>query len=360
VRATERKNRSGLVAGGVALGLGAAGASVWALQHRSVSRATAGDEDRAAEELTLPSDLVHHVVEADDGARISVVERGSGPTIVLLHGFMFESSIWAQQFRDLSSTRRLVAVDQRGHGRSELGRPSGDVRRSARRSAQPVTEAGRGAPAVARMASDLRRILVTLDVSEALLVGHSMGGMVALQLACDDPSFFSSRVNALALVSTMADPLVHPRGLARGTRLSAPVAARSVLLMARLGLGTVPSRDMRYWVSRMCFGAEATNAQVRFVEQMHAATSGRTIAEQLPSLAVFDLYSTLGSVSVPVLVVVGSHDHLTPPGQARRMADVLTRAELVELPRCGHMPMIERPHEFSHLLEEFSAKASHA
>ena len=54
--------------------------------------------------------------------------------------------------------------------------------------------------------------------------------------------------------------------------------------------------------------------------------------------------------------MVGSHDRLTPPRHARRTADALPRAELVELPRCGHMPMIERRREFARLLDEFAAK----
>jgi pimeloyl-ACP methyl ester carboxylesterase len=61
-----------------------------------------------------------------------------------------------------------------------------------------------------------------------------------------------------------------------------------------------------------------------------------------------------------VLVVVGSHDRLTPPRAARRMAGALPHAQLVEFARCGHMPMIERPHEFSHMLDEFYAKTLRA
>jgi pimeloyl-ACP methyl ester carboxylesterase len=61
-------------------------------------------------------------------------------------------------------------------------------------------------------------------------------------------------------------------------------------------------------------------------------------------------------MDLPALVLVGSHDHLTPPRHAWRTAAAQPRAELVELPRCGHMPMLERRREFGRLVDEFSAK----
>lgn len=91
---------------------------------------------------------------------------------------------------------------------------------------------------------------------------------------------------------------------------------------------------------------------------MHRGTPSRTLAALIPSLATFDLSSRLGTLDVPVLVVVGSHDKLTAPRLARRMAGALPESQLVELPRCGHMPMLERRHEFSRLVDEFTAKIS--
>ncbi|MGH9027999.1 MAG: alpha/beta fold hydrolase, partial [Acidimicrobiales bacterium] len=213
-----------------------------------------------------------------------------------------------------------------------------------------------GAPGIRRLAADLKQVLEALDVREALLVGHSMGGMVALQLAHDEPGLMEERVSAIVLASTLAGPFVHLPGWANFSKVAAPASARAVLIAENVGVRALPSQDLRYWISRLGFGADARASEVRFVEALHLATGSRTVAGLLPSLAAFDLSAGLRSLEFPALVVVGSHDHLTPPRQARRMADALPRAELVELARCGHMPMIERPHEFSHLLEEFSAK----
>lgn len=360
-------------AGMVALGVGAAAAAGWVLQHRSVSRAVVSDEDAASVGLSLPEDVVHHFVETDDGGRIHVIEKGTGSPLVLLHGFMLDSAIWANQFHDLADSHRLIAVDLRGHGRSlpgadGFGAPgsalaggagAAPVSLKGLREAIPMAEAAVGAPGVRRLAADLATVLERLDLSQALVVGHSMGGMVALQIAQDSPAIVDRRVCGIVLTSTTAGPFVQLPGWVGIARALAPVPARAALLTERLGGRVLPSQDLRYWVSRMGFGGDAPPAQVRFVESLLMATSSRTVAGLLPSLAVFDLSAGLESVEQPVLVVVGSHDHLTPPRMGRRMAAALTRSQLVELPRCGHMPMIERPHEYSHLLDEFFEKTTH-
>jgi pimeloyl-ACP methyl ester carboxylesterase len=181
--------------------------------------------------------------------------------------------------------------------------------------------------------------------------------MVALQLVHDlGEEELQRRVAGLALVSTTAGPFTRLPGLGGMARVARPVSARAVSLVDRLGVSAVASQDVRWWLTRLGFGADAPPPQVRFVEGMHLATPSSTVIDLLPSLAMFDLSKWLGSVDLPVLVVVGSRDRLTPPRHALRTAAALARSELVELPRCGHMPMIERRHEFTRLIEEFAAK----
>ncbi|HXQ43839.1 MAG TPA: alpha/beta hydrolase [Acidimicrobiales bacterium] len=334
----EGRRRRGRV---VALGAGAAavaGAAGWALQHRAVSRSSVTAREMTSEGLTLPDDLRHHFVDVDDGGRIHVVERGQGPPLVLLHGFMLTSAIWVHQLRDLADHHRIVAVDLRGHGQSLPG-------------SSP--------PGIGRLASDVRAVMETLGVENAVVVGHSMGGMVALRLADDLPlDERRRRVAGIVLVSTTAGPFATLPGWTGVVRVTGPVTARALLVGERWGAKALPSRDLRWWLTRLGFGADAPAVQVRFVEAMHRGTPSRTLADLIPSLATFDLSSRLGSLDLPVLVVVGSHDKLTAPRLARRMAGALPEAQLVELPRCGHMPMLERRHEFSRLVDEFTAKIS--
>jgi non-heme chloroperoxidase len=325
----------------LALGAGAAaaaGAAGWALQHRAVSRSSATAQEMTAEGLSLPDDLRHHFVDVDDGGRIHVVERGQGPPLVLLHGIMLSSALWVHQLRDLADHHRVIAVDLRGHGQSLPG------------------SAGSG---IERLAADVAQVLEALGVEEAVVVGHSMGGMVALQLAVDLPvAERSRRLAGIVLASTTAGPFASLPGWTGVVRATGPFTARALLIGERWGAKALPSRDLRWWLVRLGFGADAPAAQVRFVEAMHRGTPSRTLADLIPSLATFDLSGRLGSLDVPVLVVVGSHDKLTAPRLARRLAAALPDAALVELPRCGHMPMLERRHEFSRLVDEFTAKIS--
>lgn len=327
-----------MVATAATAGAGAA-AAAWFAQHRAVGRAVArAQRDAVDEGLSLPDDLVHHHVTVDDGATIHVVERGRGPVLLLLHGIMLSSDLWVHQFTDVAARHRVVAVDLRGHGGSSQW-------------------AHQGGPAIVRMADDVRAVAEALDLRDALLVGHSMGGMVALQLLQAMPDAERrDRFRGAVLTSTSATPATASPGSARVVKLTAPMTARAALIAERTAGSRLPVEDLRWWFTRLAFGPEPVPAQVRFVEEMHRGAPPGTLSHLVPSLALLDLSAGLADLDVPALVVVGSHDHLTPPVHARRLVGALPRAELVELPRCGHMPMLERRHEFSRLLEEFCAK----
>ena len=323
----------------LALGAGAAavaGAAGWAIQHRVVARSSASAQEMAAAGLTLPDDLQHRFVDVADGGRLHVVERGRGRPLVLLHGIVLGSALWVHQLDDLAATHRVLAVDLRGHGQSLPGS---------------------GPPGIPTLAADVAAVLAALEVEDAIVVGHSMGGMVALQLAADlPPAQRRRRLAGLVLTSTTAGPFTALPGWTGVVRATGPVTSRGLLLAERVGAHALPWRDLRWWVVRLGFGPDAPAAQVRFVEAMHRATPGRALGDLLPSVAAFDQSRRLGSLELPVLVVVGSHDRLTPPRLARRMAAALPQSQLVELPRCGHFPMLERRHEYSRLLDEFAAK----
>lgn len=343
---------------------GVAALAAWAVQHRFVVRANARRGDTEDEGLEMPSDVVHHWVPVDDGARIHVVERGTGPALVLLHGVLLSSAIWAHQFEELSATHRVVALDFRGHGQSLPGREGfGEVprRRSNRsrdhRDSPPYTTS----PGIRRLTRDTLQVLEALDVTHAVVVGHSMGGMVALDLVDQLPADETSkRLAGLVLVSTTAGPVVAIPGWTRIATVTGPMTSRSVQAAGRVGATRMPSADLRWWAARMGFGAEAPPEQVQFVESLIGATPSSTFAGLVASVAAFDVSKQLVHHHIPVLIVVGTHDRLTPVRHARKLAQALPGAQLVELARCGHMPMLERRHEFSRLIAEFADKAGYA
>jgi pimeloyl-ACP methyl ester carboxylesterase len=389
-----------------ALGLGAAGAAMaagWAAQRRLVSRSSATAEEITRAGLDLPGDVEHSDIQVDDGGTIHVVSRGKGQPLVLLHGVFLNSGIWAHQLRDLSDEYRVIALDLRGHGRSVVGidgfgcdtpaPPSGvpvapsakSVAPSAKSvapSAEPVAPSAEEVPAAGgsarrraqarflrgrrpaptaleRLARDVREVLFALDVQGGVLVGHSMGGMVAISaVAGMSQEERHRRLSGVMLTSTTTGPMLGLPGWDVVASVGSAAALRVVGASVRSGRGPIPRGDFRWWASRLGFGAEAPAVQVRFVEAMLADTDPTTMNGLLEALARVNLTGLLPLVDLPALITVGTHDRLTPPWHARRLETRLPDARLVELARCGHMPMLERPREFDRLLEEQARKVS--
>jgi pimeloyl-ACP methyl ester carboxylesterase len=160
------------------------------------------------------------------------------------------------------------------------------------------------------------------------------------------------------LTSTTTGPFLGLPGWDRFASLGAPAALRAMKLSVLTGRGVIPKGDFRWWASRLAFGAEAPPVQVRFLESMLSEATQPTMEGLLESLARVNLSGLLGSIDLPTLVTVGTHDRLTPPWHSRRLETRLPDARLVELARCGHMPMLERRREFNRLLEEHALKVS--
>ncbi len=315
--------RRGAVAGaGVAAGLGLA----YAVQRTATLRWQVGADELAAAGRTLPGDLRHHFVAVSDGGRIHAVERGGAgieaPTVVLVHGICLGIATWAPQLRGLGG--RVVAVSQRGHGQSQ---------------------AGADGYRFDRLGTDLLEVLDALDVRDAVLVGHSMGGMIAQLLAVTRPEELAGRVRRLVLVATTPGPL-----------LTAPFSAfitagtgRVLAAAERRGRGPFPS-SLSIWAARTAFGARPSPADIQLLCWMLDAMSPAALAELLPHLLAFDVRERLGSVSLPTHAVVGTRDVLTPARTSRAIAARIPGARLTTLPGSGHMVMLERAEALCDLL----------
>jgi pimeloyl-ACP methyl ester carboxylesterase len=338
-----KARNAALTAAGVAGGAGV----LYVLQRAAAARWRVGAEELAAAGLTLPGDLRHHFLTTSDGGRIHVVERGERgersdgaavgeegavgaegaaggqcPTYVLVHGIMLGIAAWAPQLRSLDG--RVLAVSQRGHGQSRAG--------------------GEGY-AFERLASDLLEVLEQLDVHDAVLVGHSMGGMIAQLAAVSRPAELARHARRLVLVSTSpGGGVVSPYAAFAG-----PAAARALAGAERRGRGPLP-KSATVWGARLSFGASPSPADVELMRGMLDAMSPGALAQLVPHLFTFDVRDRLGTVELPVHVVVGSRDVLTPPRTARAIVEHLPAAGLSVLPGCGHMVMLERPEALGDLL----------
>jgi len=296
----------------------------------SVSRRWRAEADALGPDaLALPRDVGHHVVEASDGGRLHTVERGAGPPLVLVHGVTLAAGVWAPQLAALGGTRRVIAVDLRGHGESVAG-----------------TEGY----AFDRMADDLLEVMAARRVAGATLVGHSMGGMVTLTAGLHRRAELHRHVDRLVLVATPTGPTVPgPLGVSVGGIVAA--AARGALGQAdRRGAPVVPPADLAAWLIRLSFGSRPDPADMALARSMLAAMSPGALAGLIEPLFTFDVRDELASIDFPTTVVAGRRDLLVAMRTSRHLAAGIPGAGLHALAGCGHMIMLERAEELNELL----------
>jgi 3-oxoadipate enol-lactonase len=316
-----------MVAGGVA--------AAYALERAVVGRSRARVDRTAVDAFRLPEDATHHHVPTSDGGSLHVVERGpvEARPLVLLHGITLTSLTWHYQLRDLADRFRVLAVDHRGHGTSKPGADGWQIE---------------------RLALDVRELLDALDVRDAVVVGHSMGGMVALQFALDHPSTVRDRVAGLVLMSTSATP-VHRLGAWKAmTAALTPSLQRGLKLGDRVPGGLFADRDLSALVFRIGMGASAAPEHVELNRLMTASTPVSVWSELLGGVVGFDVRDRLGEIDVPAVVFVGTRDLLTPPSLAKRIVAGLPRARPLEVfAGAGHMLMLERHEDVADRLDQF-------
>lgn len=320
----------------VAAALGAGVAAVVAVVETNRRWRVDGDALEAAGR-TLPEGLVDHYVTTDDGGRIHAVERGQGPPIVLVHGVTLGVATWAPQLRRLADGHRVIALGQRGHGRSL---------------------AGEGGYSLERLADDLLEVLDALEVAGAVLVGHSMGGMVSLLAAVRRPDDLRRHVAGLVLLATSAGPLVPGPMRGRLVGTLAAGAERGFRRAEQRGGGLLPVEELGPLFTRASFGARPAPADIELTRTMVAAMSPTAMSGLLPGLLSYDVSRGIGAIDLPTWVVVGSRDMLTPPRMARAMAAAIPGAKLVVFEGCGHMVMLEREDALDDLLERVSAEVA--
>jgi pimeloyl-ACP methyl ester carboxylesterase len=270
-----------------------------------------------------------------DGVRLAV--RDGGPrraehTVVFLHGFCLTGASWSHQFdyllRRYGEHVRVISYDHRGHGRSS-GAPMSTYR-------------------IEQLARDLADVLVALKVwGSVTLVGHSMGGMVALtylgQPAADRPV----DPTGLVLVATAAGRLAE-RGL--GRLLATPATAALVGLIVH-----TPEQALRVVAGPVCatLGRWYGHKRAQRATLMSVAAEALTTTPVctavgfLPSLRSYDQYRTLGSVRARTIVISGGADVLTPPAHSRELTAGIAGATHVHLPYAGHMLAQQAPQVIS-------------
>lgn len=285
-----------------------------------------------------------HHIQRPDGARLFLEEAGprSKRGIVFLHGSGLRTDLWHYQMAAFEG-RRLVFLDLRGHG---LSRPKGD---------SDFT--------LSTLSTDLLAVIADLGLEQVVLVGHSLGGMVALQLCRLRPEVMGGPVMGLVLTNTTHRPAIETvSGGAAVARLER--AARRPLDLLGKRHETIdqmrriirPSDAIFWAVSFSGFGPGASAHQVDFAYDMLAETSSDVIFDLFKCYRDFDVAQRLAAINVPVLVIAGASDRITVPEASRYLAKHLPNAEMEVFEGCGHMAMLERHREFNTMVESFARK----
>ena len=260
------------------------------------------------------------------GRRIRYADIGSGPAVVLLHGQGASWQWWLRVMPKMAGHGRVIAVDLPGFGQSEPIAADDDV--------------------FPEHIATIVGLLDHLGLAKATIVGHSMGGLVSLQLACDHPG----KVSGLLLTN------------AGGANIS-PGRLRWILAVLRLfnAIFSIP------WVPRVV----ARTRWLRAILFAAGVNDRRTLSEQLaveilPCMAAPGFMQSLEAAAAavnhvrpqaltcPCLVVWGTKDRILPLSTSHSLVSKIPDARLVLLESVGHCPMIEAPDQFSQLLADFA------
>jgi 3-oxoadipate enol-lactonase len=244
-------------------------------------------------------------------------EEGGTP-VVMLHGFPFNRSMWREQAEALRDTHRVITPDLRGHGESEVAP---------------------GAATMEEVAKDVASLLDELNVEGASVAGLSMGGYVALAFY----RLFPERVRSLVLADTRAQGDTDE---ARRTREE--TAGRAL----KEGMGTIADAMLPKLL------APATHEHkpevVARVREMILSTKPEGAAAALRGMAVrSNQTELLTEIRVPVLILVGSEDAITPPADSRLMQSRIEGSRLEMIEGAGHVSNLERPEQFNRALLTF-------
>jgi pimeloyl-ACP methyl ester carboxylesterase len=241
---------------------------------------------------------------------LAYADEGPGPVVILLHGFPLSKSMWEEQLSGIGSIYRVIAPDLRGFGES------------------PVPE---GVYTMDAMADDVVELLETLEIMGPVVVGGlSMGGYVALSIAARYPT----RVKALILMDTRAGADTPEVAQGREATAKAVLAADSAATVVESMLPRIFSK----------LTLEQHPERVEPMKAVMRQTTPQGIAGALRGMASRpDRRADLPKIAVPTLVLVGEEDILTPPAEAKAMAEAIPNARLEVIPKAAHMAPYENP-----------------
>jgi 3-oxoadipate enol-lactonase len=247
--------------------------------------------------------------------------RGAGEPVLLIHGLGSSTADWEPQVEALAGEFAVVAFDVRGHGRSSKPR---------------------GRYTIAQFAEDTAALIRQLALGPMHVVGVSMGGMIAFQLAVSAPEL----VRTLVIVNS--GPAMIVRTLAERSMIASRIAIVRMMGMRKMG---------EVLAARLLPSPEHAALRATFIERW-AANDPKAYLSALKALVNWSVLERLADITCPVLVLTADEDY-TPVAMKETYTAQLPNAQLVVIPDARHFMTIERPEAVNRALSAFLAAHTH-
>lgn len=258
----------------------------------------------------------------NEGARIYWEERGSGPPVLLIMGLSFTHEMWYRVTPCLAGSYRVILLDNRGVGRSDT--PPGPY---------PIKQ----------MARDAAAVMSAAGVEKAHVIGASMGGMIAQELAL----LYPDRVRSLLLGCTS-----HGGILARWPKFIRPKGP--------ISLSESNRRERELALIPLLYAESTSMDRIHEDLDVHCscAVTNRGFLNQFAGILLWTSYRRLPRIRVPTLVVHGDEDRLVPPANGKVIASRIPGAKFRLVSKAGHILMTDQPETCRRLLLEFLNEVS--
>ena len=258
--------------------------------------------------LTVNDCLVSYNDEGPEGA----------PIIVFIHGFPLNKSMWDKQLNALKDDYRVIAYDIRGHGDSEIGTVDFSID---------------------LFVTDLLSLMDALKIEKTMLCGLSMGGYIALNAIENHPDRFTELI--LSDTNCTAD---SPE--AKEKRMN------TIISIKKNGVEKLADDLLPNLFAAESF--KSNSEEIAAVKEMIVTTTIPSLNNSLHALANRkETCSKLAKIKVPVLILVGEEDKITPPEAASAMQEKIKDSVLQVIPHAGHLSNMENENEFNSQLIKF-------
>ena len=244
--------------------------------------------------------------------------KAADPVIIFIHGFPFNKSMWDKQAEALKENYRVIAYDVRGHGNSDAGTEDFSID---------------------LFATDLLNLMDELKIDKAMLCGLSMGGYIALNAVENYPDRFDALI--LSDTTCTADT---PE--AKDKRM------KTIESIRKNGVEKFAEESIKNLFAPESFSTK--KLEIAAVREMIVNTKEEPLCKTLRAFYERkETCSKLHDINVPVLILVGIEDKITPPAAAQFMNEKIKESLLNIIEHAGHLSNIENPSEFNNQLEKF-------